>query len=201
MMSTRPMRNAAKNALEKIRKIYQEYYDDDDDEYDISAYDDAEYTPSKYIAKQILTNIADYKATPEYDAFIQSTIIKSSCIEQTRKYLNIAVDKVDRHINIPEFMKFLILNPHLMITHSKFNNAIHDKMHEFINTMKDHKKINNIIASDQYSKEFIGLATIVNTNTKIHSIINLSPQFYTNIDKIAKEYEKAINSFITNLDL
>jgi hypothetical protein len=206
--STRPQRSAAKNALANIKKIYEEYYNDEDDN-NMSIDSDEEYTVASSVpttttptttaapVKPTLTSITDYKAVPEYDALAKSDTYKSAHVQQIKSYLDAADEKKDNHINVPELMKYLILNPYTMIRHTMFNSTVYNKMCAFTNVMNDQTTtINAMPISDQYRKEFSSLARIVATNTKIHSIINLTQPFYNDIDKIATEYEKAINSFI-----
>ena len=208
--SVRPTRIAAKKAMENIQAIYAEYYNDEEDD-NMSIDHDEDYFTTTYsrIAKKTpaiviaptLTRITDYKAAPEYDACeISNAINTTAHVQKIKTYLIAADEKKDNHINIPELMKFFILNPYMMIKHAKFNNTVTNKMAEFVTVMKDQKTLNGQSISDQYRKEFTALAKIVNTNAKINSIINLTQPFYNDIDKIATEYEKAINSFVAAIN-
>jgi hypothetical protein len=216
--STRPQRTAAKKALEKIQEIYNEYYSDDDmmdecnDDSSVSTTQvSTTHTPSsstpaqpsaveasqkKSKEKPTLTRISDYIASSEYNAYTKSAIHKAAHIEQIKSYLAASDEKKDRHINIPELMKYLIINPYIMITHERFNATVNDKMNEFITVMKTEQTINDMPISDQYRKEFIALSKIVRANARVNSIINLTHSMYDNIDKIATEYDKAIDSFV-----
>jgi hypothetical protein len=205
--TARPQRSAAKKAMEKITAIYAQYESDDtmiinedNDDYSIRTTPVA-HTPTPAPAKPTIAKITDCKSAPEYDALAQSKETnKANHVAQIKKYLDATDARIDMHINVPELMKYLILNPYIMIINSNFNTTVGNKMDEFILGMKTKKEFNNYIIGDQYRKEFLALTKIVAANSKVHSIINLSEPFYTDIDKIATEYEKAINSFMSAIN-
>jgi hypothetical protein len=207
-MSSRPKRSSAIAALQKITTILKEAekYDHYGNEIEVEPL--APITTSESINVIPVKPSEPINVVPEesmktpntlffaanednekYSSYgIYSSTLKSIHVENIKKYLN-EIDKNNKYIVIPELMKYLIVNPSLMIHHSKFGEQVTNKMIEFENEMRTVEKIGNYRITEEYRKEFLATATILKKIASIYKKLNIhQEEFYDNIETIAKDF-------------
>jgi hypothetical protein len=115
---------------------------------------------------------------------------KTKHVEHIKNYLTLAEDNNVKYIAIPELIKYLITNPSMMIHHSKFGEAVANKMIEFENVLPTAKKIGDHTITEDYRKQLLALIKILKKTTSMHSkLSNISyKEFYDNIETIAKDF-------------
>lgn len=199
--ATRSKRSAALKALEKISAIAKEAekYDDYGMETEGESIKDNIFSV-KETPVEAPTIIEIPKKTPNTllcipcDAKDESlraynkyqATLKPINVANVKEYLTAAENKQIRYYVIPEWMKYLIANPALMMNHYNFGTAVMNKMNEFEEEMATGKAIGTYEITEEYRREFIALAKILKKVATLYGKLNLHHEsFYKNITTIA----------------
>jgi hypothetical protein len=178
---SRPKRSSAIKAVEKITAILKEERSSDEYGYEI------EVDPSPSPPTTTATTTSE-SINEKYNAYrIYSSMLKPIHVENIKKYLS-EIDAHNKHIVIPELMKYLIINPSMMVHSLNFRNVVVNKMIEFENEMKIAPTIGNYRITEEYRREFSAMATILKKIANIYKKLNVhEEEFYKNIETVANE--------------
>jgi hypothetical protein len=201
----RPARSAKIAAIAKIAKIMKDEMEyEDNDEIVVPFYADkssaedlsvtsAHTTPTipkpVPVAKPKTPSFSELLVSNLYPEFNAKNSIRSGVVPvvtiKSKNYLNECDDANKKYCIMPEFMKYLIANPCIMMFHPKFRDTVEAKMDEFCANIDVNKTISGYEITDKYRAEFKALSTILKSMSKFYTHMSFDETFNNNIEKIA----------------
>jgi hypothetical protein len=211
----RPARSAKIAAIAKIAKIMKEEMEyDDNDEIVVPFYADkssaedlsvtsAHTTPAiptpAPVAKPKTPSFSELLISNPYPELNAKNSIRSDVVpivtNKSRNYLNECNDPTKKYCIMPEFMKYLIANPCIMMFHPTFRKTVEAKMDEFDAIMNVNRTISGYEITDKYRAEFKALSTILKSMSKFYTHMSFDETFNHNIEKIAAALSVSVDIY------
>lgn len=127
---------------------------------------------------------------------VRATDLRTTPVQDIKKYLDDLEINANKHSMMPDFLKYLIVNPVTIATNEKFRKTVEQKMIEFENTIETASTISGIPVTAEYNRQFKALSSIVNSLCKLYDTLAFDTLAF---DARSTAIAESLSNAVTNL--